>query len=255
MIYLKSNVQCDSFETKNIKLLRNKLFIKEIKYKKGTKHLGNKPIYLDPSFDFNPSRIPNIMNPCIDICDNKYKTHLFLDNLNFNNIKSSNKNIFSYPYLIKDSYGSSGDNIFLIKNKDDQEKYHSLELKEENYFYQEFIQMDKVFDIRVLVTYDGSVFSYKRYAPKGEFKSNISIGGKAIWFRIPKKIEQQINKIIKEIEKKSGLKSFSFGFDFLLKGEEWLIIEINTCPGFSTVLKHSKHRHKFLKLIKDYNTH
>jgi len=73
-----------------------------------------------------------------------------------------------------------GRGIYLIKNKDDLNDY--LKITGPAYI-QEYLEIDR--DIRVVIIGRKIVHAYWRIAAKGEFRSNVSLGGRISFDLIP----------------------------------------------------------------------
>lgn len=130
-----------------------------------------------------------------------------------------------FPLVLKQRYQLAGRGTFLVNNKDEIKQ---LVPKEDlmHYFVQEYIEESKGIDIRVLLIGNKIIGAYKRINIK-DFRSNIAVGGKAqILDNVPKKLKI----LAKKISKASGLDLI--GIDFLIKGDDYLVIEINDFPGF-----------------------
>jgi len=185
---------------------------------------------------FNSSR-------AIEICDNKYLTHLMLSKSNIKMPKTINGLLcyspsyfydtkyidfvikeLGFPLVFKESYGSLGKNVYLIENREDLEKIVEKKIYK-SYIFQEYIKESKGRDIRVIVIGNKVIGAMER-VNKNDFRSNIALGGIGYKFEINKKI----GKIAVKTSKK--LKLDYCGIDILLKNDEPLICEVNSNAFF-----------------------
>ena len=132
----------------------------------------------------------------IEICDDKALTHLTLMNSGiptprtiiapktFENIGYTNLNFLTevsdrlgFPMVVKESFGSFGQQVYLANNL--------AELKEQikrigtkPILFQEYVKSSFARDIRLQVVGDQVIASMYRYAENGDFRANLSIGGR-----------------------------------------------------------------------------
>ena len=130
-----------------------------------------------------------------------------------------------FPLVLKNRYLSSGVGTYLVNSINDIKE---IVRKEDltNYFAQEYIEESKGTDIRILLAGNKIIGAYKRTNLK-DFKSNISIGGKA---EVLEDIPNKLRRLAVKISKASGLDII--GVDFLIKNDDYLVLEINDLPGF-----------------------
>lgn len=81
---------------------------------------------------------------------------------------------FGYPFIIKEAFGSFGEQVYLIKDKADFQE--QLETVKEPFMFQEFITTSYGEDIRVQVVGDEVVAAMKRRS-ESDFRANITSGG------------------------------------------------------------------------------
>lgn len=98
-----------------------------------------------------------------------------------NRQKKSIPDHFTFPFIAKIPRGSAqGSGVYLIQNENDLRNY--LELTSPAYI-QEYLPIDR--DIRVVVIGRRIVHAYWRIARSGEFRSNVSVGGRISLEAIP----------------------------------------------------------------------
>lgn len=84
-------------------------------------------------------------------------------------------NSFSFPLVIKEAYGSFGEQVYLIHNKNELHKKVS-EIGDRPFMFQELITSSYGKDIRLQVVGDQVVAAMKRTA-KNDFRANVTSGG------------------------------------------------------------------------------
>ncbi|MBO5328119.1 MAG: RimK family alpha-L-glutamate ligase [Clostridia bacterium] len=131
----------------------------------------------------------------IEICDNKMLTHIALANNGIlmpncvyaplcyykdaqisNQLINSVESNLSYPLVAKKCYGSLGNGVYLINNRNELIDFEN-ENKLVEHFYQSFIDCGKGEDIRVLLVGKKYLCSMKR-TNESDFRSNVELGGK-----------------------------------------------------------------------------
>ena len=91
-----------------------------------------------------------------------------------NRQKSSIRKYFSFPCIAKEPRGSAmGRGVFLIKNDDDLKAYtHDRHVA----YIQQYLPIDR--DIRIVVIGRRVMHAYWRIAARGEFRTNVALGGR-----------------------------------------------------------------------------
>ena len=132
----------------------------------------------------------------IELCDDKSLTHLTLMNSGipmprtiiapktFENIGYTNYKFLhqvaeriGFPLVVKESFGSFGQQVYLVKNIEElEEQVKHIGVKP--ILFQEFIKTSFGKDIRLQVVGNKIIASMYRYTENGDFRANLSIGGK-----------------------------------------------------------------------------
>lgn len=132
----------------------------------------------------------------IDICDSKAKTHQALVNhgipmpktifppFTYEGIERQNFNTFykigqtlGYPLVVKEAYGSFGQQVYLIEN--DEELIQTVtKLQHKPFILQEFIKNSLGRDIRINVVGDQVIAAMKRTSDH-DFRANMTNGGQS----------------------------------------------------------------------------
>ncbi|MHA1723030.1 MAG: RimK family alpha-L-glutamate ligase [Candidatus Baldrarchaeia archaeon] len=100
-------------------------------------------------------------------------------------------------------------------------------------YVQEYIERPNR-DIRAFVVGDEVVASMYRYSPPGEWKTNISIGGRAEAI----KLEEELKELAVKASKAIGLDYA--GVDIIESGEGPVVIEVNAAPSWHGLQRVSK---------------
>lgn len=132
----------------------------------------------------------------IDICDSKAKTHQALAGHNipmpktvfppftYEGIERVNMDVFNqigselgFPLVVKESYGSFGEQVYLIQTEEELLKAIRL-LGHKPFIIQEFIRHSKGRDIRINVVGDQVIAAMQRHS-ESDFRANMTAGGRA----------------------------------------------------------------------------
>lgn len=160
------------------------------------------------------------------VANNKYLTYQFLEGLNIPCLKSNlSYDKLQYPFVMKSVDGHGGTEVFLINEESDLEKY---QLSSKKYIYQEYYENQG--DLRLYVLNRKVIGSVIRRNKK-DFRSNFSLGGKAI----PVKAEPELVNIAVKIA--DSLDADYIGVDFLKVGDTWLVNEIEDPVGARMLYK------------------
>ena len=149
-------------------------------------------------------------------------------------------------FIMKDRFGQKGENVYLIKSAT-QFKEVLQNTPEVEYIYQQYIEKSKGQDIRLCIAGNEVVGMLKRSATNGDFRSNISLGGKAsLYTKIPNKILMQSLALAK------SLNLHFCSVDYLMDGNKFLFCEANSNIGFGGFYENGIDiRDKVMKYIKN----
>ncbi|NLI80722.1 MAG: ATP-grasp domain-containing protein, partial [Deltaproteobacteria bacterium] len=128
---------------------------------------------------------------------------------------------FSFPFVAKTPLGSSqGSGVWLIQNEGQLRTY----LQEHHPAYiQEYLPMDR--DLRVVLIQGRVVHAYWRIAPPGEFRNNVSRGGRISFEGIPPEALQ----FAEFVAASCGFQEV--GLDICLVEDRYWVIEANMVYG------------------------
>lgn len=176
----------------------------------------------------------------INIVQNKFHTGQILSNANIavpttmlvhfpitNNLIASH---IGFPCVIKVLVGSFGEGVYLCHS---EQEYHKLIefLKnldnEKKLLVQEYLNDRPGEDLRVFVVGNKVLGAMKRTAPDGDFRANITIGGKGE----PYPVTPEIEEIVLATTNALGLEIA--GIDLLFDKRGFRVCEANSNPGFN----------------------
>lgn len=185
----------------------------------------------------------------IELCDDKAKTSLILENsgikvpktiiapftfsnnpFNDNDLKFVDNiiNELKLPLVIKESFGSFGEQVYLLKNK--EEIYDIIhKISPRPFIFQEYIKSSHGRDVRIEVVGGVALGAVLRESASGDFRSNVLQGGKMTKYSPPQSfIDMAINA--------TKLLGLDFGGVDIMFGEnsEPILCEVNSNVHFRT---------------------
>jgi ribosomal protein S6--L-glutamate ligase len=96
------------------------------------------------------------------------------------------RDLFSFPFIAKIARGSAmGRGVFLVREAADLEAYCARAAVA---YIQEYLPIDR--DMRIVVIGQGIAHAYWRIAPDGDFRSNLSVGGRVSLEAVPEEALQ-----------------------------------------------------------------
>jgi len=206
----------------------------------------DKDIYLARFLENNDVRVFNRATT-IEICDDKIKTYECLAKLQLpipktivapktfqQNTKlteqflSKVESELSFPYIVKENFGSFGEQVHLIHSLDEmKEKLNDLS---EPFMFQEFIKTSTGVDIRLQVVGEEVVAAMKRTA-RHDFRANVTAGGTMEPYN-PSELEKKI-----AVEATKAVGADFAGVDLLLGPDNSsLICEVNSNAHIQNLL-------------------
>lgn len=167
---------------------------------------------------------------------NKLKSMQIMDHYNIaiprtviirspNYVDMAVKTVGGYPIIVKTPFGSYGNGVTIVESR---RALKSLLDWEENIMYmiQEFVKYSRGKDIRVFVVGGKVVGTMMRKAMKGEFRSNIELGGKGSPIEITEEEKVMALNAVQALDLEYG------GVDILRGKDGPVILEVNSNPGF-----------------------
>ncbi len=185
----------------------------------------------------------------VEICDDKMLTYISLVKKNIPlaetipaplcytpNAKTDEtflKNIaetLGLPLVVKKSYGSFGAGVTLVKTWEELQRTAQEHLYTPH-FYQRYISESSGKDIRVIVIGGIAVAAMERVAQKGEFRSNIELGGVGRAIALPKEYQTVAENAAK------SLNLDYCGVDLLETKDGPILCEVNSNAFFEGLEK------------------
>ncbi|MCL2756451.1 MAG: RimK family alpha-L-glutamate ligase [Firmicutes bacterium] len=195
--------------------------------------------------DKRPDIITLNSNHCYQLVHSKLASHIELEKHKIRQPRFSAWSIgdtyekiseqLGNKFVIKNVYGFKGNQVFLVSNQQEFRKA-LCKCNKKNVIYQEFIEISAGRDIRVIVL-DGKVLvAFQRLSQNGDFRANLSQGGKAAFITLT---PEQENLAIRIYEILHGE---HLSIDFLVGNDgEFIFCEANL--------------HTALRMLFDYKTH
>ena len=171
---------------------------------------------------------------CIRICDDKSLTHLALAEYGIPSVRTvTGPMTFGYPYgdwldkvkdtigfpmVVKDCFGSFGEQVHMIRNVDDLKALPDEGVPR---IFQEYVECDAR-DIRIEVVGERAVAAVMRTAAYGDFRANASSGGIMEKYD-PTEEERQI-----ALEAAAAVQADVCGVDILQTEDGPIVCEVNS---------------------------
>ncbi len=134
------------------------------------------------------------------------------------------------PVILKTSHGSYGKGVILAETKRAAiSAYNVIANSSDMILLQEYIGESKGKDIRAFVVGENVVASMERVARRGEFRSNIELGGKGKAIKLSNEMKSLAIRAAKALELEIS------GVDIILTKNGPAIMEVNANPGFKTI--------------------
>lgn len=183
----------------------------------------------------------------VEVCDDKFLTYLALSEKNIPIIESISAPLcytpnaipsvefltsvahnFSFPLVLKKSYGSFGQGVQLVHGMPEL-----IDVERENlyvpHFYQRYIKESAGRDIRVIVIGGKAFAAMERVAQEGEFRSNVELGGIGREVELP----QEYRLVAERAAETLGLDYC--GVDLLETQEGPVLCEVNSNAFFEGI--------------------
>jgi gamma-F420-2:alpha-L-glutamate ligase len=138
-------------------------------------------------------------------------------------------NMIGWPCIVKVISGSYGEGIYLCENKTSFKKMMEFVGNLDTpkiLLVQEYVDAKPGEDLRVFVVGGKVLGAMKRHAPEGDFRANISAGGRGE----PFEVNSEIDYLAREAARICGLQIA--GIDLLFDKDGYKICEANSAPGF-----------------------
>ena len=199
----------------------------------------DKDICLAKALENSGVRVYNSSH-AIAVCDNKAYTHLSLSGKikmpctfipPFSYTNSTYTSPLPYPVVIKECYGSLGEQVYLAEN---QEQFEAIikKIGTKQCIMQEYIETNGT-DYR-LYTVNGKVVAAIKRENDKDFRANCELGGVASLYT-PE------NEMVELAEKASELLKLDFGgIDIIKRRDQYYFIEANSSAMVSNIMNKTK---------------
>lgn len=156
---------------------------------------------------------------------------LLMSSKNQENVERLSDEMGGYPLVIKKVSGSEGKYVSLVNSFQDILNFienlpHPSITGKKNVILQEYLENSKGTDFMVFCVGNKILGAIKRTSQNGDFRANISLGGKAEKFDLKPEMIEYSKKIIE-----NG-KFLLAGIDFIKNKDNYLVIEINNSANF-----------------------
>jgi len=161
---------------------------------------------------------------------------ILLNNQKIETIKNVSSKMEGFPLIIKKVSGSEGKYVSLVNSSEETLNFleklpHPSISGKKNIIFQEYIKKSKGTDFRVFCVGKEILGVIKRTSRNGDFRANISLGGRAEKFDLNPAMKKYSKKII---ESRNFL---LVGIDFIKNNNNYLVIEINNSANFQSFEK------------------
>lgn len=139
-------------------------------------------------------------------------------------LKQAVKSVGGFPVIVKTPTGSFGAGVTIIESM--RALQSVLLWNKPMYLLQQYVKYSKGKDLRIFVVNGKVVGSMMRSAKKGEFRSNIELGGKGSAVEIT---EEEVNISLRSIQ----ALDLNYGGVDIMRGRSGpVVLEVNANPGF-----------------------
>jgi len=169
---------------------------------------------------------------------NKIKTSQILDHYGIpipktvivqrpDDIEQAVKTLGGFPVIIKRPTGSFGNGVTIVESMRALKSF--ILWTQPMYLFQEFVKYSRGKDIRIFVVNGKVVGAMMRCAKKGEFRSNIELGGTGIPVEITEEEKNIALRSIQAVDLEYG------GVDIIRSKNGPVVLEVNSNPGFKAL--------------------
>jgi len=169
---------------------------------------------------------------------NKIKTSQILDHYGIpipktvviqrpEDLEQAVKTLGGFPIIVKRPVGSFGNGVTIVESMRALKSF--ILWSQPMYLLQEFVKYSKGKDIRIFVVNGKVVGSMMRCAKKGEFRSNIELGGTGVPVDITEEEKNIALRSIQAIDLEYG------GVDIIRSKNGPVVLEVNSNPGFKAL--------------------
>lgn len=169
---------------------------------------------------------------------NKIKTSQILDHFGIpiprtvviqrpEDLEQAVKTLGGLPIIVKRPVGSFGNGVTIVESMRALKSF--IVWSQPMYLLQEFVKYSRGKDIRVFVVNGKVVGAMMRCAKKGEFRSNIELGGTGVPVEIT---EEEKNMALRSVQ---AIDLEYAGVDIIRSKNGPVVLEVNSNPGFKAL--------------------
>ena len=147
--------------------------------------------------------------------------------MRLDDVAQAAKLVGGFPVIVKNPFGSFGNGVTIMESMRALNSF--LVWDKPLYLLQEYVKYSKGKDMRIFVVNGKVVGSMMRSAKKGEFRSNIELGG------VGKPIEPTSEEISIAIRAVQALDLNYAGVDVMRSKNGPVVLEVNSNPGFKAL--------------------
>lgn len=144
-------------------------------------------------------------------------------------LKQAAKIVGGFPLIVKDQVGSFGNGVVIMESM--RALNSALHWNKPMYILQEYVKFSKGKDIRIFVINGKVVGSMMRSSKKGEFRSNLELGGEGA----PVEVTDEEASIA--IRSAQALDLTYGGVDIMRGKDGPVVLEVNSNPGFKGLVE------------------
>lgn len=142
-------------------------------------------------------------------------------------LTSATKFVGGFPLIVKEPVGSFGAGVTIFESM--RALKSALMWNKPMYLLQQYVKYSKGKDIRIFVVNGKVVGAFMRSARKGEFRSNIELGGKGRPVDIT---EEEASIALRSVQ----ALDLNYGGVDIMRGKDGpVVLEVNSNPGFKTL--------------------
>jgi len=144
-------------------------------------------------------------------------------------VAQASKLVGGFPAIVKTPFGSFGNGVTIVESMRGLNSF--LRWDQPGYLLQEFVKYSRGKDIRIFVVNGKIVGAMMRSAKKGEFRSNIELGGVGTSVEITNEESNIALRCVQALGLDYG------GVDVIRSKEGPVVLEVNSNPGFKELEK------------------
>lgn len=164
-------------------------------------------------------------------CPKTYVAPMTFDTVGYTNLEflDSVEKAIGYPCVVKECFGSFGQQVYLAGTREELTAI-TAQIGSKPMLFQEFIETSRGRDVRLQVVGEKVIASMYRYSDNGDFRANITAGGKMKPYEPSKEEIELALRSCKALGLDFGGVDILFG-----RGGEPLVCEVNSNAHFKNI--------------------